>query len=485
MKSVAFRKTRFPAVLLLSSVLAAACSDGGGSGFVPVDPGVITLLPEYQFTVADSAGDAGAFTLEAQLAGSPATITLSLGESLHGTADLQAGEWIIDTQSDFSVDATGLGSFAVDVTSDIVLSLVDTPISGGFTVTSDTEQVTVTLSADGVVMSMVSVSSRVIASGTWTGSNGNMYLVVDFPGQDWGSASVDLFEFMPGFHLATITSAEEQFFVTNLVMYNSPGELWLGALQVPWDEPDAAAGWTWVTGEPWSYTNWASGEPNDAGVPGSEQQLALEFGAWNDEGSALGAIGGYLAEGPSRVEVSWEELEALLDGDDPAWVKRAALATVTAEFLLVQAFQVAGIQELVMQTMPDQNPVTEMCDAFTGAPPPNVLNQGMLVFTWLGSSEVASGDSFTWNYNDCWIQETDVAGTLFNGGMTLQNYVLDVNTRNEIVSFGFTGTVQEPGGVTFDAFTIEQTEESEPGVHIIVPSETVVVNGGLSVLFYE
>ncbi len=69
--------------------------------------------------------------------------------------------------------------------------------------------------------------------------------------------------------------------------------------------------------------------------------------------------------------------------------------------------------------------------------------------------------------------------------MTLQNYVLDVNTRNEIVSFGFTGTVQEPGGVTFDAFTMEQTEESEPGVHIIVPSETVVVNGGLSVLFYE
>ena len=135
--------------------------------------------------------------------------------------------------------------------------------------------------------------------------------------------------------------------------------------------------------------------------------------------------------------------------------------------------------------MPDQNPVTEMCDAFTGAPPPNVLNQGMFVFTWLGSGEVSSGDGFTWNYTDCWIQETDVEGTLFNGGMTLQGYVLDVNTRNEVVSFGFTGTGQEPGGITFDAFTMEQTEESEPGVHTIVPSETVVVNGGLSVLFYE
>ena len=76
-------------------------------------------------------------------------------------------------------------------------------------------------------------------------------------------------------------------------------------------------------------------------------------------------------------------------------------------------------------------------------------------------------------------------GMLFNGGMTLQGYVLDVNTRNEVVSFGFTGTVQEPGGITFDALSMAQTVESKPGVHIIVPSETVVVNGGLSVLFHE
>lgn len=485
MTSAAFCKTRFPVVLLLSSLLAVACSDGGGSGFVPVDPGVVTLLPEYQFTVTDSAGDAGPFTLQAQLAGEPATITLSLGESLHGTADFQTGEWLLDTQSDFSVEATGLGSFAVDVTSDIVLSLVDAPISGGFTVTSDTEQVTVTLSAEGVAMSMVPVSSRVIASMTWTAGNGHSYAIVDYPGETWDSAGADLATLLPGFYLATITSAEEQEFITGLYFWNSIGELWLGGVQVPITETDAAAGWTWVTGEAWDYANWADGEPNDAGVPGMEQHLAMDFFGWNDEGSAVGAIGGYLAEGAGQVELSWEELEAVLDGDDPAWVKRAALATVTAEFLLGQAFQVAGIQDLVMQAMPDQNPVTEMCDAFTGAPPPNVLNQGMLVFTWLGSSEVASGDSFTWIYTDCWIQETDVDGMLFNGGMTLQGYVLDVNTRNEVVSFGFTGTVQEPGGITFDALSMAQTVESKPGVHIIVPSETVVVNGGLSVLFHE
>jgi hypothetical protein len=38
--------------------------------------------------------------------------------------------------------------------------------------------------------------------------------------------------------------------------------LWLGATQTP-NSPNPAAGWRWVTNEPFIFTNWFDGEPND------------------------------------------------------------------------------------------------------------------------------------------------------------------------------------------------------------------------------
>ena len=74
-------------------------------------------------------------------------------------------------------------------------------------------------------------------------------------------------------HLVTITSVAEDAFVLN---FPSAGmaQTWLGGFQVPGaSSPDA--GWRWVTGEPWSYTNWGPGEPNDYYGFGSEEKLGL------------------------------------------------------------------------------------------------------------------------------------------------------------------------------------------------------------------
>ena len=71
-------------------------------------------------------------------------------------------------------------------------------------------------------------------------------------------------------------------------------EWWLGEFQDIAIEPDPAEGWEWVTGEPWVYTNWQSGEPNNAG--GIEDHLAMENRFWNDEGTAISIIKGYVAE---------------------------------------------------------------------------------------------------------------------------------------------------------------------------------------------
>ena len=76
---------------------------------------------------------------------------------------------------------------------------------------------------------------------------------------------------MPG-HLVTITSQAEQDFVASLIApYRRGGSgtttdvFHIGAYQaVGAGEP--GGGWTWVTGEPFAYANWASGEPNNAYV---------------------------------------------------------------------------------------------------------------------------------------------------------------------------------------------------------------------------
>ena len=135
--------------------------------------------------------------------------------------------------------------------------------------------------------------SVIVGDGIWD-ANGHQYVVVEFRAQTWNTSNADLSNQLPGFHLATITSQEEQDFVNNLVAGLASGELWLGGFQDPITELNPAAGWTWVTGEPWAYTNWLSSEPND--TIGVEQHLALDRGGWNDEGSAIGAVGGYLAE---------------------------------------------------------------------------------------------------------------------------------------------------------------------------------------------
>lgn len=87
-------------------------------------------------------------------------------------------------------------------------------------------------------------------------------------------------------YLATISSPGEQAVVTEL-MAGSTVNAWLGAYQPP-GELSLDQGWQWVTGEPWNYTNWAVGEPNDTPygdyIAGSEQYLETYQGdgVWND-----------------------------------------------------------------------------------------------------------------------------------------------------------------------------------------------------------
>lgn len=148
----------------------------------------------------------------------------------------------------------------------------------------------------------------------WTsgsGGNDHWYQVALISGGDtsWSAARLEAQGLAAGSDLATITSAAESAFVfglaSNLIYWgndaaNNCQGPYLGGYQPP-GSSEPSGGWTWVTGEAWSYTNWASGEPNNFG--GSENVLQL-FGqgvnnmqpTWNDVGDGNG--------GPQRSYVA-------------------------------------------------------------------------------------------------------------------------------------------------------------------------------------
>lgn len=81
-----------------------------------------------------------------------------------------------------------------------------------------------------------------------------------------------------GGHLVSITSEEEQQFLAD--HFGSAGWVWIGLVR-------AEEGWRWTTGEPVTYTNWASGEPNNYEGCNPENEVVMNWdsaGDWNDLG---------------------------------------------------------------------------------------------------------------------------------------------------------------------------------------------------------
>ena len=83
-------------------------------------------------------------------------------------------------------------------------------------------------------------------------------------------------------HLATITSAEEQAFLTATPLLFQ--KYWLGGFQPP-GSPEPDGNWQWITGEPFTYNNWPTPfEPNNR--DGVEHLLEMfPGGFWNDVGT--------------------------------------------------------------------------------------------------------------------------------------------------------------------------------------------------------
>ena len=142
----------------------------------------------------------------------------------------------------------------------------------------------------------------------------NLYQVVHTPwppGLRWVEAKAEAET--RGGHLATITSPEEWSWIvaaigTSILQEN----LWIGGT-----DSVKEGEWTWVTGEPFSFTRWHPGEPNNSG-----EEDYLHFGPpeslWNDlQGTTT--LPGYLLEfesaklDPNNPDTDGDQLK---DGDE-------------------------------------------------------------------------------------------------------------------------------------------------------------------------
>jgi len=150
----------------------------------------------------------------------------------------------------------------------------------------------------------------------WTiesGGNGHWYDYVQFQDTGWQSAKIaaesSIWDGMTGY-LTTITGFAENAFVASI--YH--GNAYLGANNL------SNGTWKWVTGEVFSYTNWWTGEPNNASNSATGENflmmwhsngVASQFATgtpdtWNDifnynineaiQGNSNGYINGYFVE---------------------------------------------------------------------------------------------------------------------------------------------------------------------------------------------
>lgn len=85
----------------------------------------------------------------------------------------------------------------------------------------------------------------------------------------------EAFAVTKGGHLATVNDMAENNFLTST--FGSQVSLWIGLYRTA---PHAST-WAWTNGEAVTFTNWAGGEPNDAGS-GEEYVHTYTSGQWND-----------------------------------------------------------------------------------------------------------------------------------------------------------------------------------------------------------
>lgn len=109
-----------------------------------------------------------------------------------------------------------------------------------------------------------------------------------------------------GGHLVTITSPEEQNFINNILSDSYNNLYWIGAKKVN-------NRWSWVTGEPFSYVNWAKNEPspqtneNYVHIYAKSNSNSINKGEWNNTVSFYNGVHSFYNTSNCGFICEWED----------------------------------------------------------------------------------------------------------------------------------------------------------------------------------
>ena len=280
---------------------------GWGNFLLPIDFSGIQILRTDIDICGTGYGYAGG--LFGYYGGGKVTVTNSTVSNLDASGVNTSGSYVggffgaLDAEADFSESTVT----EITIYKDVYIGSITGRIYSEKTVRVSNSTITVQAS-DGTTSKVINlthegdVESEGIAATNFPSSalhttyNGHYYQVVQRK-VGWNTASAECAA-MYG-HLATVTSAEENAALAKIVT-NHGGSTWLGGVR----SSENYNVFVWVTGEEMTYTNWASGEPNDLG---GEQCIHMyaNNGLWNDFN--------YNSTSATAYACEWDNLQSYLN----------------------------------------------------------------------------------------------------------------------------------------------------------------------------
>ncbi len=189
--------------------------------------------------------------------------------------------------------------------------------------------------------------------------SGNTYQIVTIPPNFTWQQARDSSTALGG-HLATTADQSEMDFLLNLLGSANVKPVWLGG----WEPTEG--GWEWVTNEPFNYTNWCGGEPNEAFA--GEDFISVGTGGttcWNDSRNWFTVDGLFIVEFELCCESSGSA-----NGDS-----NVGIADVT--FIIARIFAGGPTPDCNDEADADGNNTVNIADItyliariFAGGPPP-------------------------------------------------------------------------------------------------------------------
>jgi len=186
------------------------------------------------------------------------------------------------------------------------------------------------------------------------GGNGHYYELIE-ERLNWEQANLQAiglsWEGYEG-HLVTVTSPEENAWVCST--FAPPTRTWMGGIQ-PEGSDEPGGGWQWVTNEPWNYTNWDSGQPDNAGS--GQDALIFWYGChWDDLRSDSGSSYYFLVEYDDLNDISPLEWSVEGGGNGHFYLLVSEGVTWNEAKVLAEDYQWDGIQgHLATITSQDEN----------------------------------------------------------------------------------------------------------------------------------